>query len=85
MTGIKIRAAKSRYEFHQRRNGDVIELPDAKARVYYLSAFFNWKKVRPGTLRATSKKTASGYSISFDGISPAEANEARLRTSQEEI
>ena len=66
------RAPKASYEFHLRRHGDVIALPDAKARVMYLSAFVNWNRNRPGTLSARSRKAADGYVVTFDGISPAE-------------
>ena len=74
----KTRAKKSRYQFHLRRHGDVITLPDAKARVMYLSAFANWNRGRPGTLTARSRRASEGYVVTFEGISPAEANLARL-------
>lgn len=74
----KTRAEKSRYQFHLRRDGDVISLPDAKARVMYLSAFANWIRGKSGTLTARSRKAAVGYVVIFEGISPAEANTALL-------
>jgi hypothetical protein len=72
------RAAKARYQFHTKRSGDQITVQTAKDRVYVLSAFINWKRDKPGTLSATSKRSGDGYVIQFHGISPAEANEARL-------
>lgn len=74
----KTRAPKASYQFHLRRSGDVIALPDAETRVRYLSAFINWKRNRPGDLSARSRKAAEGYIVIFEGISPAEANHARL-------
>lgn len=82
-TPKKPRAPKQRYEFHLRRHGDVISLPDAKARVMYLSAFSNWIRNRPGTLTARSRKADSGYVVTFDGISPAEIAMARLGAGDE--
>lgn len=67
------RAPKADYQFRDRRAGDVVMLPDAKARVMYLSAFVNWMTPRVGSLKAKSKKTPDGYRITFTGISPAEA------------
>lgn len=67
------RAPKARYQFHLRRDGDVITLPDAKARVMYLSAFVNWKRDKPGTLSAKSRKVDGGYQVTFTGIAPADA------------
>jgi hypothetical protein len=75
------RAPKTHYCFYQRRAGDVISVPDAKARMMYLSAFAKWIKGRAGSLRATSRAVGGVYQITFTGISPTEANEARLRGS----
>lgn len=77
-TSERTRAPKLRYDFKDRRGGDVIKVRSAKARAYYLSAFLNWKRDRPGTLKAISVKAEDGYLIRFTGISPAEATEARL-------
>lgn len=73
------RRPKIKYEFHKRRSGDVFKVRDAKARVYYLSAFANWKKGKPGTLKVKSIRVDDGYLLRFSGISPAEAVEAELK------
>ena len=76
---IAQRAPKLHYNFKDRRGGDVIKVRTTKARAYYLSALLNWKRDRPGTLKAVSLKAEDGgYLIRFTGISPAEATEARL-------
>jgi hypothetical protein len=72
------RRQKIKYEFHKRRSGDVFKVRDAKARVYYMSAFANWKRNRPGTLAVKSVKVEDGYLLRFSGISPAEVNTARI-------
>ena len=51
----------------------MITLPDAKARVMYLPAFVNWKRDKPGTLKAASRRIDSEYQVTFTGISPADA------------
>lgn len=81
MGDVKPRAKKANYEFHKRRNGDTITCTNAKRRVYIMSAFANWKRDKPGTLTVKSQKTEAGYLIRFEGISPAEATEARLSNS----
>ena len=79
------RRPKIAYKFHERRAGDIFKVRDAKSRAYYMSAFANWKRGRPGTLRVNSVKTDDGYLLRFSGISPAEATEAQLRASQGDI
>lgn len=74
----KTRGRKSRYDFARRRAGDVITLPDEKSRMMYLSAFINWKRGRPGTLKASSRKVENWYEVRFEGISPFEAAAAAL-------
>ena len=81
----RARRPKIKYEFHKRRAGDVFKVRDAKARVYYMSAFANWKRGKPGTLKVNSVKTDDGYLLRFSGISPAEANEARIAAGGDEI
>lgn len=80
MEGVttRTRRPKIKYEFHNRRSGDVFKVRDAKARVYYMSAFANWKRGKPGTLAVKSVKVEDGYLLRFSGISPAETNAARL-------
>ena len=78
------RAPKAKYQFHSRRAGDVIIAPSRKHRAYYLSAFANWKRDKPGTLKAASEKIENGYRITFSGVSPAEITEARI-ANQEDI
>lgn len=77
------RRKKIAYEFHKRRAGDVLKVRTAQARVYYLSAFANWKRRRPGTLSVTSVKVDDGYLLRFSGISPAEATEARIAAGED--
>lgn len=72
------RAPKLKYQFHKRRAGDVIIAPTSRHRAYYLSAFANWKRDKPGTLKASSQKTETGYRIEFSGISPAEITAAEI-------
>lgn len=79
----KPRAPKTAWRFHEKRHGDEMIVPDKKARVYALSAFANWKRNRPGTLKARSEQIESGYRITFDGISPAEVNRASIIASNE--
>ena len=43
-----------------------------------ISAFVRWKKNRPGTLVARSRKDGEVYRVEFIGISPAEIAEARI-------
>ena len=69
---LRTRAPKIKYRFEERRHGDVVMVRTAKARVYYLSAFLNWMRDRPGTLQAVSRKADGGFYIRFAGISPAE-------------
>lgn len=75
---IKPRAQKTKWNFHEKRDGDTIIVADAKARVYALSAFANWMRNRKGTMKANSEKIDGGYRITFTGISHAEANRAYL-------
>lgn len=84
-TTPRARRPKIKYEFHNRRSGDVFKVRDAKARVYYLSAFANWKRGKPGSLKVKSTRVDDGYLLRFEGISPAEATAARLNASQEDI
>lgn len=79
------RRPKIKYEFHKRRSGDVFKVRDAKARTYFMSAFANWKRGKPGTLKVNSVKTDDGYLLRFSGISPTEATEAELRADQGDI
>lgn len=82
----KPRAPKTAWRFHEKRHGDELIVPDKKARAYVISAFANWKRSRPGTLKARSEKIDTGYLITFEGISPAEVNRAALAAHhQEEI
>lgn len=81
----RTRRPKISYKFHERRAGDIFKVRDAKARVYYLSAFANWKRGKPGTLKVKSTRVDDGYLLRFEGISPAEATEAELRASQGDI
>ncbi len=76
--GDRKRRPKIKYEFHKRRAGDVLKVRTAQARVYYMSAFANWKRNRPGTLAVKSVKVDDGYLLRFSGISPAEVNTARI-------
>lgn len=80
----KPRAPKTAWRFHEKRHGDTITVPDKKARAYALSAFANWKRNRPGTLKARSEKIDGGYLITFDGISPTEVNRAELAAGNQE-
>ena len=84
MSEPRHRRPKIRYEFHMRRAGDVFKVRDAKARVYYMSAFANWKRDKPGSLKVVSARVEDGYLLRFSGISPAEATAARL-TSEGDI
>ena len=77
------RRQKIKYEFHKRRSGEVFKVRDAKARAYYMSAFANWKRGKAGTLSVTSIRVEDGYLLRFSGISPAEANIARLSNKDE--
>lgn len=80
----KPRAPKTAWRFYEKRHGDTITVPDKKARVYALSAFANWKRNRPGTLKARSEQIEGGYRITFEGISPAEVNRAYLSADKQE-
>lgn len=84
MDVTKKRAKRADYRFYEKRHGDQITCATAKERVYIVSAFINWKRKRPGSLRITSKADpAGGFIIRFDGIAPAIA--VQQSASQEEI
>ena len=78
MISDRKRAPKAAYQFHLKRHGDTITCATAKDRAYAITAFANWKRGKPGTLHAMSKKIDAGFLITFAGISPAEATAARL-------
>ena len=77
------RAPRTNYEFWKRRHGDTMTAKNDRERKYVLCAFANWKRGRPGTLKASSVKQGDGYLITFTGISPAEATEADLSNADE--
>lgn len=72
------RAPKQKYEFWKKRQGDQMTVSTDQERRYVMSAFANWKRGRPGDLRANSKRDGDRYLITFSGISPAEAVAASL-------
>lgn len=72
------RAPRTNYEFWKRRDGDTMTAADDRERKYILCGFANWKRGRPGTLKASSVKQGDGYLITFTGISSAEAVAAEI-------
>lgn len=80
----RVRAYKTKHDFWNVRAGHTIEVDTSIERTRTLSAFINWKKNRPGSLKAKSRKTLTGYVITFEGTSPAEVNMARITGSQQE-
>ena len=73
-----MRAKKSNYEFHKKRHGGQMIVNTDQERRYVMSAFANWKRRHPGEFTAGSVKIGDEFVITFSGISPAEANEARI-------
>lgn len=69
---------RQKRDFHKVRGGDRVTVLTSDERRKFISAFINWKRDRPGTLRAASRKVDGGYVIEFTGISPAEFTQARM-------
>lgn len=74
----RIRAKKKSFKFWEKRHGDQMTVNSEADRKSVMSAFINWKRNKPGDLRASSRKNGDEFLITFSGVSPSEANEARI-------